>query len=126
MIHHAKVQVLPVIEPGAAEVTVIQVETKRPDQPEPGTRRHAGTANCPRVGRDLGLEQHHVQPGQELSQLKALLSPDRRGFIQNVRRIGHKKDSSIVYLQWPPASHSYHVGTVTRAIQVSSAALRRR
>ena len=117
---------LPVIEPGAAEVTVLKVETKRPDQPEPGTRRNAGAADCPRVGSDLGLEQHHVQPGNWLSFHNALSLPDRRGVIHVVRRIGHGQDSSIACLRRHRDNRSCHDGRVSRASQVSSAALRRR
>ena len=56
-------QVLPVVEPRAAAVAVVEVEPERPDQPEHRPGRDARPTDRAGVGRDLGLDQDDVEPG---------------------------------------------------------------
>ena len=54
-INHAKIEVLPVVQPGAADVPVIEAEAEGPDQPERGPGRDVpvgiGREQRPRPGR---------------------------------------------------------------------------
>ena len=56
-----KVEVLPVVQPGPSEVAVVKVKTQRPHQPERRARGDAGPADRTGVGRDLGLDEDHVE-----------------------------------------------------------------
>lgn len=58
--HHLPAEVLPVIEPRPAQVTIGQTKTKRPNHPQLGSRGHAGPPNVARVVVDLRLIQHDV------------------------------------------------------------------
>lgn len=55
-----EVEVLPIVESGAAEPFFIEPEGGRSDDPELGPDRDARATDVPRVLRDLGLVQHDV------------------------------------------------------------------
>ena len=58
----AEVEVLPVVEPRAFAVFVVEEETKRADQPKRCPRRDARSPHRAGVSGDLGFDQNHVDP----------------------------------------------------------------
>ena len=55
-------EMLPIVEPGAAEVVIVDAKPQRPHQPQLGPDGHARAADAARVVGDLRLVQHDVQP----------------------------------------------------------------
>ena len=54
-------EMLPIIEPGAAKVVVVDAKAERPHQPQLGPDRHARAADAARVVGNLRLVQDDVQ-----------------------------------------------------------------
>ena len=61
VIDHFPIQVLPVIEPGASQVAVVEAESQRAHQPQFGAQGHAGSADVAGVVGDFRLVKHNVE-----------------------------------------------------------------
>src|SRR5262245_33698769 len=67
VVHHAKLQMLPVVQTRSLQVPVVEMETKRSDQPERCARRHTGSSDRAGVGCDLRLEKHNMKERRRLT-----------------------------------------------------------
>ena len=61
VVDHLPGEMLPIIEPGAAQIIVIEPKAERPDEPQLGPRGNARAAHAAGVVWNLGLIKHDVQ-----------------------------------------------------------------
>ena len=66
VVHRLPVEILPVVQSGAAEPAVVQAETQGTHQPQLGPQGHAGPAHVAGVLGDLRLVENDVQARREL------------------------------------------------------------
>ena len=60
-IDHLPLEILPIVEAGAAEVIVVELEPKRPDEPHFGADGDTGSPHVTGVGWNLGLVKDDME-----------------------------------------------------------------
>ena len=63
IVDHFPIEMLPIVQPGAADMAIVDLEAQRTDEPQLVADGHAGAADIPGVERDFRLIKHDLEDG---------------------------------------------------------------